>query len=116
IFGPSTKIINLVDKLKEVDIPAVYLRNSDHHDFHESVKISTLHSAKGLEFRVVILLDIEKDLLNFKCLDEKLKYQTAAKLLYVGMTRAYDSLIFMIQDNCESNPLLEEIFESKHSF
>lgn len=113
VFAPSKRVEKLVDALTEVDIPAVYIKNNDAHYKKNAVKVSTLHSAKGLEFRVVILIDIEKDLLKLKYDNERLKIMVAVKLLYVGMTRAYDCLFFFLQEGVETNKILQEFLYTK---
>jgi superfamily I DNA/RNA helicase len=99
IFGVSRQVENLVNLLQKEGIPAVFLRKQDNHYSKNAVKVSTLHSAKGLEFRMVVLINIESELLNFKCTLERQKEINAVKLLYVGMTRAYDCLFFMLKEN-----------------
>jgi superfamily I DNA/RNA helicase len=107
VFGASSKIENIVELLVKEDIPAVLIRTQDNHYQKNAVKVSTLHSAKGLEFRMVILIDIETELMNFRCDDEKLKDSIAVKLLYVGMTRAYDCLFFMLKENLNPQSKLD---------
>lgn len=48
------------------------------------VKISTIYSAKGLDFKVVFICGINEGLMK--------NYEESKKLLYVGMTRATDIL------------------------
>ncbi len=58
-----------------------------------SVKIMTLHSAKGLEFKVVFICGLEDLALNgAKGNEFQEKLDQERKLLYVGMTRAKDLL------------------------
>jgi len=113
IFAPSRRVEKLVEALSEENVPAVYIKSNDAHYKKNAVKVSTLHSAKGLEFRVVILTDIEKDLLKLKYDNERLKIMVAVKLLYVGMTRAYDCLFFFLQEGIETNKILQEFLYTK---
>ncbi len=108
IFGVSRKIESLADLLDKEGVPSVYIKKQDSHYQKNAVKISTLHSAKGLEFRMVILIDIEKELFNFICHNERQKETIAIKLLYVGMTRAYDCLFFMLKENPQPQTKLEK--------
>lgn len=60
----------------------------------KGVSLMTLHSAKGLEFSVVILAGLEENILphhNSQSLPEELEEER--RLLYVGMTRAKQRLI-----------------------
>jgi len=108
VFSPSKKIEKMTDQLLKSGIPSIYLKNSDAFYRKDCVKLSTLHSAKGLEFRVVILIDIEKDLFNMPTSNKDIRLLQAIKLLYVGMTRAYDCLFFLIQSDTCDNPKLAE--------
>lgn len=58
-----------------------------------AVNLMTLHSAKGLEFKVVFLVGLEDGLIpsrqNF---DDELKLEEECRLFYVGATRAMDAL------------------------
>lgn len=108
IFGVSKRIENIAYLLEKQGVPAIYLRNQDNHYLKNAVKVSTLHSAKGLEFRMVVLLDIESELFNFICTQERQKEINAVKLLYVGMTRAYDCLFFMLKENNNPETKLEK--------
>ncbi len=110
VFSPSKKIEKMTDQLLKSGIPSIYLKNSDAFYRKDCVKLSTLHSAKGLEFRVVILIDIEKDLFNMPTSNKDIRLLQAIKLLYVGMTRAYDCLFFLIQSDTCDNPKLAEFF------
>ena len=76
------------------------------------MRVSTLHSAKGLEFRAVIIINAEKNLMDFKCNDLNLKKKIAAKLLYVGMTRAYDALFFLVQKGFKGNEVMEYVLNN----
>jgi len=60
---------------------------------HDSVKLMTLHSAKGLEFPVVFLAGLEQDLMpHVLSTDSKEGLEEERRLCYVGMTRAMDAL------------------------
>lgn len=67
-------------------------------DGKDAVTLSTIHSAKGLEFERVYLLDVCDGILpavsgaDTKTEDEKKTYAEERRLFYVGMTRAKDEL------------------------
>jgi superfamily I DNA/RNA helicase len=71
-------------------IPCEWLKDSKTKRFdplHDSVKVMTLHSSKGLEFPVVVIAGLGQ--LPYKQDD----IAAEARLLYVGMTRAMERLI-----------------------
>ncbi|MCT4617867.1 MAG: NERD domain-containing protein [Marinisporobacter sp.] len=53
---------------------------------YDSVKLSTIHSSKGLDFKKVFICGINDGILKYSSLEK------AKKLLYVGMTRARNDL------------------------
>jgi len=83
------------------------------------VSVMTLHSAKGLEFRVVVVTGLEDGLLpHFNAQGAPEDVEEERRLLYVGMTRAQERLLLSCcrrrrvagryQDQAESR-FLEEI-------
>ncbi|MCW2276595.1 3'-5' exonuclease [Heliophilum fasciatum] len=66
-------------------------------DFDEnSVKLLTIHSIKGLEFKVVFIIGLNENIIPYISYqepeDQQIQITTDRKLLYVGMTRANDLL------------------------
>ncbi|MFN3235128.1 MAG: DNA helicase II [Gammaproteobacteria bacterium] len=63
-------------------------------DDEDSVKLMTLHAAKGLEFPFVIIAGLEEGLFPHQmCLDDPLQLEEERRLCYVGITRAMQKLI-----------------------
>jgi len=76
---------------------SLFNNNNEINFDEEKIKLLTLHSVKGLEFKIVILLDINSDQIPFPQKDlsdeERLASESMdRRLLYVGMTRAIEKL------------------------
>jgi DNA helicase-2/ATP-dependent DNA helicase PcrA len=70
------------------------LDNKEEEAGGRSVSLMTLHSAKGLEFRLVFLVGMEEDLLPHKGMQgEPPNLEEERRLCYVGFTRAKERLI-----------------------
>lgn len=65
-------------------------------DNYSAVTLMTLHSAKGLEFPVVVVCGLEDGLFPLsRSLDNPEDLEEERRLFYVGMTRAEDSLYLL---------------------
>ena len=75
----------------------------------EQINLMTLHSSKGLEFHAVIMIGLEEGTFpsGFDRTDEQL--EEAARLFYVGVTRAKNSVHLMYGFN--ESPLITMVRE-----
>ncbi len=61
----------------------------------DAVALMTLHTAKGLEFRVVFLAGAEEGLIPFTFGGKGVDVEEERRLFYVGMTRAKEELLLL---------------------
>src|SRR5271154_2591200 len=73
---------------------AALVSDTDQYKTDSRVTLMTLHSAKGLEFPLVILAGLEEGLFpHSRTLNDPTQMEEERRLCYVGLTRAMDSLI-----------------------
>jgi DNA helicase-2/ATP-dependent DNA helicase PcrA len=73
---------------------AALVSDADQYDPQSRVTLMTLHSAKGLEFPMVVLAGLEEGLFpHSRTLNDPPQMEEERRLCYVGLTRAMDSLI-----------------------
>lgn len=86
-----------LDKLDELPKALAQKQNINKHS---NVTLSTLHSSKGMEYDIVIMADILKDIIpmdtsvNNQLLGNSEDMENEVRLFYVGVTRAKEKLIF----------------------
>jgi len=107
VFTPY-KPEKIQKELTALSVPCEMIKFSFKEDA-DRVKVATLYSAKGLEFRVVIILDTQTKLLFEYQYNDILEVQKAAKLLYVGMTRAYDVCCFLLNEERELGKIVDKV-------
>ena len=74
-------------------MPPLEAGDSQADDFEDCVQLMTLHSAKGLEFKLVFLVGMEEGLFpSQQSVDDAGRLEEERRLCYVGMTRAMQQL------------------------
>ncbi len=61
----------------------------------DAVTLTTLHTAKGLEFKVVFIAGCEQGLIPYTLMKDDADVEEERRLFYVGMTRAKDELYLL---------------------
>lgn len=89
IFGKDATLRNFLEKVLLDDRE----KEKDENEFPDEVTLMTMHSSKGLEYKVVFLVGMEEDLLPHKRgLEDDHGVEEERRLLYVGITRAKERL------------------------
>lgn len=74
--------------------------DSQADDFEDYVQLMTLHSAKGLEFKLVFLVGMEEGLFpSQQSVDDVGRLEEERRLCYVGMTRAMQQLYLIYAES-----------------
>ena len=110
-------VARIADQLGEIQnaleansIPCQLLRPSDVNFVSDSIKLVTIHSVKGLEFKVVFIIGLNEGVMPYISYQDPQDIENQQlvekKLLYVGMTRAAESL-FLTSSGRPSKFLME---------
>ncbi len=76
-----------------IDRAALDAGDHEAAEFEDSVQLMTLHSAKGLEFPLVVIVGLEENLFPHKMsMDDPGQIEEERRLCYVGITRAMQKL------------------------
>ncbi len=115
VLAPTNATLNHTKKaLEERGLEMIDIRKGS-FDFKESegIRISTLHSAKGVEFPVVMLFLPEVPVSSR--IDLQSAENSTRRLLYVAMTRCIDNLQVFSLENPEQE-VLQEFLEVFHTY
>jgi DNA helicase II / ATP-dependent DNA helicase PcrA len=91
-------------KMDEAGVPGKIVRNKDIKFAQPNVKLLTMHSIKGLEYRVVFIIGLNDGVIPYPLQgthdNHSIHESNERKLLYVGMTRAKELLYL----SCSKEP------------
>lgn len=89
-YQDTTGSVNLEDFLDEISLIADI---TEHKEDGDAITLMTLHSAKGLEFKVVFMVGMEEGLMpHMNSFNEENGIEEERRLCYVGITRAKERL------------------------
>ncbi len=107
-YEKETGNVNLSDFLMEVSLVSDAAEYSTDTD---AVTLMTVHSAKGLEFKVVFIIGLEENIMPIsKALYDDEELEEERRLMYVAITRAKEKLYLlnagrrMLYGNMQMNP------------
>ncbi|WP_058485473.1 3'-5' exonuclease [Defluviitalea phaphyphila] len=96
IAKTRNQLITIKEYLNEKNIISKMIDRTNPNFEDEAVKLLTMHSIKGLEFKVVFICGLNEDIIpsytQGDFIDEKAIESNERKLLYVGMTRSNELL------------------------
>ena len=84
-MGPEATIKSFANELEE-------RQRSQHEPTRESITLSTIHAAKGLEYKVVFIVGAVEGYLPISYAKTEQQVAEEQRLFYVGVTRAKDML------------------------
>lgn len=89
----------------KANVPYCHFRDEEFRVLENQIKLITMHSAKGLEFPVVFLVDLREGILPHSRVvneDDVYGLEQERKVLYVSMTRAAERLYMLYPRNGRS--------------
>ncbi|MDR0735837.1 MAG: UvrD-helicase domain-containing protein [Zoogloeaceae bacterium] len=92
---------NLIDLVQRIAL--IGLIDKEGGATPDAVQLSTLHAAKGLEYPHVFLVGVEEGILPHREAVESGKVEEERRLMYVGMTRARQSLAIFYCERRKQN-------------
>jgi superfamily I DNA/RNA helicase len=107
-------IIDIIKKaLTDAGLPYYWITENDqskrsYEKEDGKIKISTIDSSKGLDFRAVFIVNI--DLMPFPLVENK---EMEVSLFYIGMTRAQEYLCLSYSGESEFTQYLDGVSEEK---
>ncbi|MGA4517176.1 transcriptional repressor LexA [Solibacillus silvestris] len=115
IAAKEKRLIESIAQSLESEGIACAILHEDADFGQEKVKLVTMHSIKGLEFKVIFLIDLSEGVIPnnklFEMDEEETLISEERKLLYVGMTRA-NELLYMSSVGRPSRFMKELNFEN----
>lgn len=116
----SSQYESLMKFLEEMTLSEnITVKSAERDQKEEQITLTTVHGAKGLEWKVVILISANPgDFPNGMAIKEK-KLDEEERLFYVAITRAKDELYILKQITGSTNPFMSNSYvfvKKEHDF
>ncbi len=85
------------DWLESIAVYEKELRESSREKDRDAVQLMTMHGSKGLEYKLVVLPDVNEGIVPQKKAKEDKEIEEERRIFYVAMTRARDKLFIFYQ-------------------
>jgi len=113
VLVPTSEIGEaFASRLSDAGMPATFSAGRDLDLKGDSLKVLTLHSAKGLEFPIVVVggfhegtYPVEQDFDDNDLFGERMNHER--RLLYVALTRAMRGLMLLVPKECRHRALVD---------
>ncbi|MDK2945444.1 ATP-dependent helicase [Geotoga petraea] len=107
----SSQYESLMKFLEEMTLSEnITVKSAERDQKEDQITLTTVHGAKGLEWKVVILLSVNPgDFPNGMAIKEK-KLDEEERLFYVAITRAKDELYILKQITGSTNPFMSNSY------
>ncbi len=107
----ASRYENLTSFLEDMILSEnIEMKSAERDEKKEEITLTTIHGAKGLEWKVVIIVSVNPgDFPNGMAIKEK-KLDEEERLFYVAITRAKDELYILKQLTGTTNPYMQNSF------
>ena len=113
----------LQEKANQFDTLQEWISHVDHHNENaekmhleeDAVHIVTMHAPKGLEWKVVVIQDVNEGIIPHKKAVSEEEIEEERRMFYVAMTRAREQLfLFYIKEKAGGNLLPSRFIPEIH--
>ncbi|MBX7157505.1 MAG: ATP-dependent helicase [Verrucomicrobiae bacterium] len=117
-FETLSDFLSQITLLTNVDTPQGRLEENKENQLQDTLKLSTIHQAKGLEWKIVFLIMLCDGALPMaRCLHDPDQLEEERRLFYVAVTRARDALYLTYPlMRLQRNPITGDLFQTRSRF
>lgn len=81
-----------LNHIEEYKLGLEEVKSNTKKEDEDSIKLMTFHASKGLEFKIVYIIDVNQGICPYKKAKTKEEFEEERRMFYVAMTRARDKL------------------------